>query len=395
MSVKENLTKVANINATAREIDFVTRFGLTWQALQDIMGIMRPIKKEAGAVLKSKKASVTLQSGAVTEGDEIPYSLATVEEVTYAEMNIDKYAKAVSAEAIKNYGYDIAVGKTDEAFLNELQSNVMGRFYSYLNGGTLTSVQGTFQMALAMSKGLVVNKFRKMNRTVTDVIGFVNVLDVYEYLGTAGITVQTQFGFNYIKDFMGYSTIFLCSDNEIPRGKVIATPAENIVMYYLDPSMSDFARAGLEYTVDGVTPLIGFHTQGNYGTAVSECFAILGVVLFAEYLDGIAVSEVDAGTSIGSITGVSTAAGTVASGDSVVTLPTTGIDAGAEFYFKAAASTAPAAPDYKANFDTTGWTKVENGDTVSTTNGHKYRVVEVNGAGQAVATADGTVVAKA
>lgn len=76
---------------------------------------------------------------------------------------------------------------------------------------------------------------------------------------------------------MGFSTVFLLSDEEIPRGRVIATPVENIVLYYVDPSTSDFARAGLVYTTDGETNLIGFHVEGNYHTAVSESFAIMGM----------------------------------------------------------------------------------------------------------------------
>lgn len=385
-----------NINVTAREIDFVTRFGLTWDALREIIGIMRPIRKEAGAVLKSKKASIVLENGNVGEGQNVPYSVASVVEVPYAEMSLKKYAKAVSAEAIKNHGYDVAVAMTDKAFLNELQSNVMADFYAYLRTGELTNVQTSYQMALAMARGLVTEKFSAMNLSVTEIVGFVNILDVYEYLGAANITVQNKFGFQYIKDFMGYNTIFLVDSNKLPRGKVISTPVENIVMYYVDPSMSDFARAGLNYTVQGETPLLGFHTQGNYNTVVSECFALMGVVLFSEYLDGIAVVDVvSTSATIGALTGVSTAAGAVAVGDSVVTLPTTGIDAGAKFYIKAQASTAPTAPAYLAEFDATGWTAVKNGDTISTTNGHKYRVVEVNGTGQAIATADGTVVAKA
>lgn len=66
-------------------------------------------------------------------------------------------------------------------------------------------------------------------------------------------------------------------------------------MYYIDPNDSDFAKAGLVYTTSGETNLIGFHTQGNYNTAVSEAFAITGLVLFAEYLDGIAKITVNAG----------------------------------------------------------------------------------------------------
>lgn len=287
---KENLITAADIQVTAREIDFVTRFENNWEHLREILGIMRPIKKQPGAVLKSKYAEGVLESGAVGEGEEIPYSKFTVKEKEYAEMEIEKFAKAVSIEAIKDHGYENAVQMTDDQFLFELQTDVTGRFYEYLNTGTLTSTESTFQMALAMAKGRVVNKFKQMRKSVTGVVGFVNVLDVYAYLGAAEITVQSQFGFQYIKDFMGFNTIFLLSEDEIARGKVIATPVENIVMYYIDPNESDFVRAGLVYTTGvGETNLIGFHTQGNYSTAVSEAFAIMGLTLFAEYIDGIAV----------------------------------------------------------------------------------------------------------
>lgn len=291
MPAKQNLTKSANVDVAAREIDFVSRFQSNWEALRDIMGVMRPIRKPNGTVLKSKVASVTLQTNAVGEGEEIPYSLAAVDEVEYDTITIEKYAKAVSIEAIANHGYDAAVAMTDEAFLNQLQGNIMDRFYTYLLTGTLTHTWDSFQKALAMARGTVLNKFKAMQKSVTDVVGFVNILDFYNYLGDATVSVQTQFGLTYIQNFMGYRVIFLCSDNEIPSGKVVATPRENIVMYYIDPSDSEFARAGLEFTTQGETPLLGFHTQGNYQTAVSECFSILGVTLFAEYLDGIAVMD--------------------------------------------------------------------------------------------------------
>lgn len=292
---KTNLIVTNDIQVTAREIDFVTRFENNWEHLREILGIMRPIKKQPGAVLKSKYAEGTLQSGAVAEGEEIPYSKFTVKEKTYAEMTIEKYAKAVSIEAIKDHGYENAVEMTDDQFLFELQNDVTGRFYTYLNTGTLTDSQTTFQKALSMAKGRVINKFKQMHKNVTGVVGFVNTLDVYEYLGEANITVQNQFGFQYIKDFLGFNTIFLLSDEEIARGKVIATPVENIVMYYVDPADSDFAKAGLVYTTGvGETNIIGFHTQGNYNTAVSEAFAIMGFTLFAEYIDAIAVVSFEA-----------------------------------------------------------------------------------------------------
>jgi hypothetical protein len=297
---KDNLSVTNEIQVEAREIDFVTRFSRNWEHLREIIGIMRPIKKQPGAILKSKTATVTLASGTVAEGEEIPYSKAVVTETTYAEMSIDKYAKAVTIESIKDHGYDVAVALTDEEFLYELQDNVTSKFYTYLNTGTLTGTYDTFQMALAMAKGSVENKFKQIHRTATGVVGFANILDVYEYLGAANITVQNQYGFQYVKDFMGFNTIFLLSDSEIKRGRVIATPVENIVLYYVDPATSDFARAGLQFTTDGETSLIGFHTQGNYNTAVSECFAIMGMTLFAEYLDAIAVFDVGTAKSTSS-----------------------------------------------------------------------------------------------
>lgn len=292
---KTNLTMTADMQIEARKIDFVTRFALNWEHLRTILGIMRPIRKQPGAVLKSKKATLTLASGTVGEGEEIPYSKANIVEIPYAEMTVEKFAKAVSIESIKDHGYDVAVGMTDDAFLFELQDNVTARFYTYLNTGSLTASETTWQRALAMAKGNVVNKFKQMHRTCTEVVGFANVLDLYDYLGDANITIQSAFGFQYVKDFMGYKVVFLLSDAEIARGRVIATPVENIALYYVDPSDSDFAKAGLVYTTDGETNLIGFHTQGNYNTAVSESFAIMGMTLFAEYLDAIAVIDVAEG----------------------------------------------------------------------------------------------------
>lgn len=393
MASKANLTKQANITTAAREQDFVTVFNDNWEALRQIMGIMRPIRKTPGTKLVSSRAKVTLQDS-VGEGEDIPYSLAEVEPVAYQDLTIEKYAKAVSIEAVAKHGAAIAVQKTDAEFQNELQKKVLARFYTFLNTGSLTSIYTTWQMALAMAKANVLDKFNKLRKTVTDVVGFCNILDAYEYIGGANITVQTAFGINYVENFMGYSTLFLMSAPDIARGTVIAVPVENIDLYYIDPSDSDFAQLGLSYTVEGETNLIGFHANGNYNTAVGESFAIMGMALWSEYLDGISIATVEASGSIGSVTGFSTAAYAAGeAGDAELTVPDPTVSGGT-YWFKAQASTAPAAPTYLATMDTTGWTKVVDDQVVATTNGHKYRVVELNGAGQAIATADGTVTAK-
>lgn len=370
MAAKNNLIKTIDIQVTARELDFVTRFERNWEHLRDILGIMRPIKKQPGAILKSKYAEGTLESGNVGEGEEIPYSKFVVKEKKYAEMTIEKYAKAVSIEAIKDHGYENAVQMTDDEFLFQLQSMVTGRFYDYLNTGTLTATETTFQMALAMAKGLVENKFKTMHRTATGTVGFVNIMDVYEYLGAANITIQNQFGFQYIKDFMGFNTIFLLAETEIPRGRVIATPVENIVLYYVDPNESDFVRAGLMYTVSGETNLIGFHTQGNYNTAVSEAFAIMGLTLFAEYIDAIAVVDITDDTTLGTLT-VTSAAGT-GSGNTKITVEPT-LETGHLYKYKVAASTAP---EVEYGQSVRNWTAWDGKSDIKATTGHHITIVE-------------------
>ena len=243
---------------TAREVDFVTRFNDNWYALRTILGIMRPIQKTPGTQLISYTADVTLEDGDVDPGNVIPYSKATITQATKADLTIKKYAKAVPIEDVDKYGAEIAVEKSDDAFLTKLQNVVLGDFYTFLNTGSLTGTATTWQAALAKAQGEV------------------------------------------LKDFMGYATLFLLpatvsGNTAIARNTVIATPVENIDLYYADPGDSEFARLGLNYTVQGETNLIGFHAQGNYSTAVGESYAIMGMKLWAEYLDGIAKITVSPG----------------------------------------------------------------------------------------------------
>lgn len=387
---ENNLTKTADLQVKAREIDFVTRFARNWEHLRTILGIMRPIKKQPGYVLKSKSATVTLESGAVGEGDKIPYSKASVTEKSYEEMTVEKYAKAVSLEAIKDHGYDVAVQMTDDAFLFELQTKITTKFYAYLNTGELSLSETTWQRALAMAKGAVLNKFKLMHRTATNVVGFVNVMDLYDYLGDKDITIQNQFGFNYVQNFMGFSTIFLLSDDEIKRGRVIATPVENIVNYYIDPSTDDFARAGLSYTTDGETNLIGFHTQGNYGTAVSECFAVMGMVLFAEYIDAIAVADVDDTPTLHDLT-VTTAEGTDNTHTKIESITPNKEATGNTYRYKVGAEEATVI--YGQNVSR--WAKWDGKNEIACETGNKITVVEADAEGKAQGKGSADVKVKA
>lgn len=286
-------TQFSQVNA--REVDFVTRFNDNWDALKNILGITKPIKKTPGTKLVSYKASMVdsaLQT-TTTEGGVIPFTQFKVEPVAYNDIAVEKYAKSVSVEAVAKYGAEIAIQKTDDQFLVELQNKVLNSFYTFLKTGTLKGNQKTWQRALSIAKGAVLEKFAGMNKTVTDVVGFANIMDLYDYIGDAAITVQTLFGLQYVKDFMGYSTLFLLPDSLLASGTVIALPVENIDLYYIDPSDSDFAKLGLNYTTAGETNLLGFHAEGDYSRASGDVYALMGMTLWAEYLDGIAIVTVE------------------------------------------------------------------------------------------------------
>lgn len=293
MAAITNTTTTAQITTNVKEIDFVSRFNRNWDTLRQIMGIMRPVRKTPGTKLVASKATITLQDGNVAEGDEVPLSQAKVEPVVYEDLSLLKYRKAVTAEAVAKYGAAVAVQKTDDAFLVELQNEVLDDFYAFAQTGTLTGSADTFQMAVAMAATMVKDKFKKLRLDYTNIVAFVNTVDVGKYLGTAPITVQNRNGIEYIKDFLGVQTVIITS--EIPEGKVLAIPADNIVLYYIDPSDGDFRELGLEYyTGDGETNLIGIHKKGNYGRVMGETHALMGMKLFAEYLDAIAVYTIAA-----------------------------------------------------------------------------------------------------
>ena len=58
MPAKDNLIVTSDITVNAREVDFVTRFAKNWDALRQVMGIMRPIRKAAGTKLVSYESKI-------------------------------------------------------------------------------------------------------------------------------------------------------------------------------------------------------------------------------------------------------------------------------------------------------------------------------------------------
>lgn len=379
----DNQTGTAQIQVRAREIDFVTSFGRNFQALLDVMGISRAIRKENGSVLRVRTASGTLQSGEVAEGDLVPLSQYEVTEKDFDKIKILKYKKGVTIEAIAEKGYEAAVAMTDEEFRSDLQNVVLNKFYDQLKAGSLVGHETSWQMAVSMAIGRVRDKFETMGRTATGTAVWVNTLDVYKYLGAAEISMQTAFGMNYVQNFLGADVVFISS--QIPEDVVIATPLNNLVAYYVDPSDSEFARAGLVYTTDPTTGFIGFHTQGNYDRVISEMDAIMGLRIFAEYQDAIAYIAVGPSDTqtLGNLT-VTSAEGSVSGMTQLSVEP--GLSSINNVYkYKTNAS---AATPVTYGMDVKAWTRWDGESEIAVTDGHHVTVVEADPTYKSVAFGD-------
>ena len=378
----DNQTGTAQIQVRAREIDFVTSFGRNFQALLDVMGISRAIRKENGSVLRVRTASGTLQSGEVAEGDLVPLSQYEVTEKDFDKIKILKYKKGVTIEAIAEKGYEAAVAMTDEEFRSDLQNVVLNKFYDQLKAGSLVGHETSWQMAVSMAIGRVRDKFETMGRTATGTAVWVNTLDVYKYLGAAEISMQTAFGMNYVQNFLGADVVFISS--QIPEDVVIATPLNNLVAYYVDPSDSEFGRAGLVYTTDPTTRFIGFHTRGNYDRVISEMDAIMGLRIFAEYQDAIAYIAVGSSDTqtLGNLT-VTSAEGSVSGMTQLSVKP--GLSSINNVY-KYKTNTSATAVTY--GMDVKAWTRWDGESEIAVTDGHHVTVVEADPTYKAVASGD-------
>lgn len=384
MAAIPNTITTQQFNINPREVDFVTSFGREITALTEVMGISRPIRKPNGTMLTAKKATGELQSGSVAEGDLIPLSQFEVEPVDFQPIELLKYRKAVTIEAIEKYGLETAVGMTDEEFKVQLQDDVLAQFYNFLLTGQLTAEESTFQMAVAMAIGRVKDAFKKMHRSATGVAVFANTLDVYEYLGGAQITVQTAFGMDYVENFLGADILFFSS--EVPQGRVIATPVNNLNVYYVDPADSEFAQAGLVYTTDADVPYIGFHTEGVYQRAQSESYAIMGLTIFAEYLNAVAVITIADAPGLGTIT-VTPAEGSV-EGTTKATLSGTAGTEGNVLKYKLGAAAIPV--EYGENVR--NWSVFTQSADIEATAGQYITVVEADQWFKAVGSGSAAVV---
>jgi hypothetical protein len=283
-AVDENTITAADL-AKVRDVDFAERFSAGIETLMKMLGVTRKIEKKAGEILKVYKVNGTLESGTVAEGEIIPLSKYNTTYEAIGEAVLKKWRKVTTAEAISEKGYGQGVNDSNAKMLKDIQKGIRSKFVKFLATGTGTASGAGLQAAMAQVWGKMQVLFED---TSVEVVYFMNPLDVADYLGSAQISTQTAFGMSYVENFLGMGTAILASD--IPKGKIYATAAENIVLYYIPVTSADMAQA-FDLTADA-TGLIGIHTGATYDNLSAETVAASGVGLFAEMLDGIVVGSI-------------------------------------------------------------------------------------------------------
>ena len=282
MAAENNLITAAQLKKV-REVDFVSQFTHKSLAkLIEVLGVTRRIPMMEGTTMYTYKMSGTLQNGAVAEGDIIPLSQYAQEKVPVGEITLNKWRKAVSAEAIKKSGYTTAVTETDAALLRDVQNGIRTNLFGFINAanGATTASGDTLQALLANLWGQLQVLFED---DTAEAVYFVNPLDVAEYLGTANITVQTAFGMNYIENFLGLGTVIMTSN--VPANSFIATAKENIIMYYL--TMNGDLAAAFDLTTDELG-YVGIKSgYQNEERAQIESLVMDGIQFLVEYAEGV------------------------------------------------------------------------------------------------------------
>ena len=280
-----------NQMAKVREIDFVQQFAHnSLGKLLEVLGVTRKIPMMEGTTMYVYSTAGTLQDGAVAEGDIIPLSQYETTKTPVGEITLNKWRKAVSAEAIMKSGRENAIGDTDRALLADVQKGVRTKFFNFVNTGidnTTPASGADLQSALANAWGQLQVKFEDDS---AQAVYFVNPLDISEYLGKANITVQTAFGMNYVEDFLGLGTVIMSS--QITKGTFVATAKENLILYYL--TMNGDVANSFSLTADELG-LIGIKSgYQNEERAQIESLVMSGVQLMVEYEAGVVKGTITA-----------------------------------------------------------------------------------------------------
>ena len=273
-----NTTVAADLEP-AISVDFTSRIHQNITELQRVLGISDMLPMAAGTDIRIYKLSRKNTPSQVGEGETIPLTEIERKLVKTITLDLNKYRKNTTAEAIQKVGRNMAVNQTDEKLISEIQKDIKKTFYTTLATGTGTATGTNLQVTLANLWAKLQTYYEDMDVTP---IYFINQQDIADYLGTAQITMQTAFGFTYIENFLGLGTAIVSP--QVAAKAPIATAQENLNGAYAPVSGDVGQTFGL--TTDA-TGMIGMTHQMKSDNATIDTLILSNVIFYPEYADGV------------------------------------------------------------------------------------------------------------
>lgn len=365
----------------AISVDFVSRLHGNITELQKLLGIADLDPMSEGTTIKIYKMEQVTTPEQVAEGEEIGLTKVKKTYVKSIELTLQKFRKKTTAEAIQRHGREVAINKTDEKVVSNIQKNIKKEFYAVISEGTGKASGSNLQAALSAAWGAVVKFYEDEDATP---IYFVSSDDVADYLGKAQVTMQNAFGMSYIEDFLGLGTVVIAPT--LRKGKLIATAKENLRGVYIPTNKGDLAES-FALTSDE-TGLIGMTHAIATGTASIETLIFSGVVFYPEFLDGVVVATIGEDQELGTLNVVSeegTAAGT--------TKLTVSPGKGSSNIYKYKLSESAVDVFYGQNVKT--WSVWNGTDDITASAGQTVTVVEADASYGAIKVGSATVTIKA
>lgn len=280
MALEIQYTTVASDVAPAISVDLASNLSKGIRSLQEILGVNDMYAMSAGTtvnIYKSKiKGSLRKQPAS---GETVP--LTEVERTAVSpELSLDFYRKIVTAQAIQKAGRENALYDTDRALIGAIRTAIKGAFFTALATGTGTvTSQASLQAQLAQAWSAVHTYFEDVDSTP---VHFVNPADVANYLGTATISTQNAFGFDYVEDFLGLGTVIFSAN--VTAGTVISTAKANLRGAYVPANGEVGQEFGMTADESG---LVGIVHKVNTSMAGIESLMMTGVKFYAEDLAGV------------------------------------------------------------------------------------------------------------
>lgn len=282
-----NTTVAADLEPVI-SIDHTNQLVAGIKSLLTVLGIVDMKPMAEGTTVKMYKTTQKNTPDQVAEGEVIGLTEVDRKLVKTFELVLKKFRKSTTAESIQKVGKDKAVNETDTVFMRNIQKGIKADFFTFIKAGTGIATNLAEKKATASNsiQGAIAGVWAKLSAYFEDMdvepIYFLNPLDVATYLANTPITVQTAFGFQYVKNFLGLGTVVL--DNSVEVGKAKGTVKQNLNAVYIPTSGAVGSTFGMTSDETGMVAMKHFLDDK---TAAINTLVFEGVTFYAEDASGI------------------------------------------------------------------------------------------------------------